>query len=531
MSSNLKRRIPGVVVVTAVVAVSCLQGYWSLTRRRSFSPDARNYVNVADNLLRGRGFVQDTVGLGEIRLVVPLTIPQPFGVHGPVFPLLIAASTWLGLDTKDAALLIPSLASATLLLLVFLFVRRLYDMGVALWVLVLLLLSDPLRQIAASGWAEPLALVWLLLSLLLLTRHTPDVSRGPAPLLTAGALAGLAFATRYPLLVALPIGALLLLRVEDWRGSVRRVALYTLGFGLMAIPVVLRNVVATGHWMGNPRNPSTVSLFENLGQSAKILFGKYAPPTGWSGDVQLQIAVWLVVGLALLARLRRGGGVTRLRELFLAPGRVVLVLWFLGYTAFLIIQRTLVSFDYLNARLLVPAHLFLMCLLAVALDASLRLRPRWIAVFLLAVCVGRGASLARDIIDTAPAARKPDAAASERRRWIKRQTSSADLIIGQRCTDVPFYLGRPCLHFSQAPEMQHVSYDDICRVLAEACPRYRNVYLVLQTDRSGEEEWLTRYGRFVTDIYFGRLDPYPNVSEAARLEDGVAFKLACQPCR
>lgn len=528
MRLKIDRRILGIIVVMAAGLVSFLQGYWSLTRWRSFSPDSRNYVNVAENLLKGRGFVQDTVGLGEVRLVVPLTIPQPFGVHGPVFPLSIAVLSRLGLDATDAALLIPALAHAGLLLTVFLLMRRLYETRVGLWALLLLLLSDPLRQITTAAWAEPLALLWLLLSLLALARGALQPPGNVFWLAVAGILAGLAFATRYPLAIGLPIGLLIVTRIKDWHGSVKRAVAYSIGFAIVAAPTLWRNLIATGHLMGNERNPSDISFFENLRQCASVLFERYAIRSGWSEDARLQAAALAAIVVLLAVRLARTNVFARLGELFLAPGRIALVLWFFGYAAFLVFQRTLFSFDSLNVRLLSPAHLFLMCLVSVALDAALRLSPQWIAGIILAACLGRGAILAKAIHETTPVARRPNAAASERRRWIKRHTTPDDLIIGQRCTDLPFYLGRPCLHFSQAPEMRHVTRDDIHRALVEACPRYRAIYLVLQKDCRSHDDWRERYGDYITDLYFGRHESDPNVTEVARLEDGVVFELSCR---
>jgi hypothetical protein len=50
---------------------------------------------------------------------------------------------------------------------------------------------------------------------------------------------------------------------------------------------------------------------------------------------------------------------------------------------------------------------------------------------------------------------------------------------------------------------------------------------MLQAEKLNEADLLDRYGRFVTDLFRGRVGLYPDVEEIARLEDGTAFRVRC----
>jgi hypothetical protein len=533
-TERLPRTLRAVLIASFAVLLG-VQAFWALRRERRFTPDSRNYVNVADNLLRGRGFVQDSVGLGSRRIPLPLEIPQRFGVHGPAFPILIAGAGLLGFETTDTALFVPVLANGFVLLLAFLLMRSLYDLTVALWTTLLLTVSFPLRRMIGVAWSEPLALAFLLLSLFLLLRR-PLAETPRAAILAAGLCAGLAFATRYPLGVAFPLGLVLLLRWRDWRGSVLRALDYGIGFTAIGGAVLLRNLLSTGYLTGTERNPSTVGLAENAERAVHVLLGQWLLlPVRLSfriGDVvldwiRIELALVLLVGLALAIRIARKGGWALVRERFLVRRRAVLLIWLLGYTAFLVLQRSYSSFDYLHARLLSPAHLFMMGLLAVSLALVLPLGPRVLAVLGIVACLGSSVSYALDAYRRPSAWSRPFGAVSERRKWVKQVVQPNDVLIAQRCTDLVFLQDRACLHFSLYPEMEHVTYADILAVRGQACGPYEKVYVLLQAEKLSEADLLDRYGRFVTDLFRGRLAFYPDVEEIARLQDGTAFRVHC----
>jgi hypothetical protein len=512
----------------ALLAVACAfwlvaLGVWSLTRERRFSADSRNYVNVARNLLAGRGLVQDTAGFGESRFPTRARLPQPYGVHGPLFPLAIAALAGLGVSPEDAALFLPvlfaglTLAGAGLLLL------RLYDAETALLGVGLLVASFPLTFLATTAWSELLATAFLFASLLALVWPTPSLPRPPMILL-AGLLAGLAFAARYPLVVALPLGALVLLDRDGARATLNRLVLYGAGFAAVLAPIVIRNLIFTGSATGAARGPSTIGFLTNTKVAARVLLDQWpAGPTARGGPFPgaiLTLALILVFALWLR---RRGEA----RLWLLDRRRFLLWVWPLGYASYLVLQRSILHFDFLDVRLLGPALVFVPCLAAVALRALLPLSAPVLLAAVTALVLLRGGLLVDRIRNTPPAEEPRPGQDSERLRWVKKKTTARDLLVVMRGTDLAFLLDRPSLYFTRRPEMTPMTREALGVLLEDACPRYERVFLVFNRYLGYEKSWRQGYGDLVTDLAIGRLEAYPEVEEEARFADGSVFRVRC----
>jgi 4-amino-4-deoxy-L-arabinose transferase-like glycosyltransferase len=508
----------GLVVVAVGLWLLAL-GAFSLTRYRHFSADSRNYVNVARNVLAGRGLVQDTAGFGESRFPTKARLPQPFGVHAPLYPLAIAALAALGLTAEDAALLLPVVCAGLTLLAASLLVGRLYDARAALLCAGLLVASFPLAFLATSAWSELLATSALFASLLaLLWRAEPP---GPRLILLAGLLAGLAFASRYPLVVALPLGALALVGRGGWRPYLGRLALYGAGFTAVAGPIVLRNLLVIGSLSGATRGPSDVAFAVNLKVARRVLLAQWA--AGPEGGRFVEVLTLLLFGAAATGLTRRGEA----RSWLLERRRFVLWAWPLGYAAYMVLQRSVMHFDFLDARLLGPAQLFVPCLVALALRALVPAAAPLLAAGVVTIALIRGGLLADRIRSTPPAQAPRPGQTSERLRFVKKRTTPRDLLIVMRGTDLAFLLDRPSVYFTRRPEMSPVTREDLRALLADACPRYERVFLVFNKYRGHEASWRRGYGDLVTDLALGRLEPYPEVEEAIPLADGTVFRLRC----
>jgi hypothetical protein len=511
------------LVVAACAFWLVALGTWSLTRERRFSADSRNYVNVARNLLAGQGLVQDTAGFGESRFPTRARLPQPYGVHGPLFPVAIAALSRLGMAPEDAALFLPILFAGLTVAGAGFLLHRLYDLETALWSVGLLVASFPVTFLATTAWSELLATAFLFASLLALLWRTPERQR-PSTLLLAGLLAGLAFAARYPLVVALPLGALLLLARDGLRANLKRVALYGLGFATMAAPIVARNVMVIGSPTGATRGPSTIGLFLNLRVAARVLLDQWvAGPTAKHGPYPGAIAT-LVLLLILALWLRRRG---EARAWLVDGRRFILWAWPLGYAGYLVLQRSVMHFDFLDARLLGPALVFVPCLVAVALRALVPVSGPVVLAVIAAVALVRGGLVVDRIRKTPPAEEPRPGQDSERLRWVKKRTTSKDLLVVMRGTDLAFLLDRPSLYFTRSPEMTPMTREALGALLEDACPRYERVFLVFNRYLGYEKSWRQGYGDLVTDLALGRLEAYPEVKEEARFTDGSIYRLRC----
>jgi 4-amino-4-deoxy-L-arabinose transferase-like glycosyltransferase len=524
---ELSRRPLSLVLAAPVVAAVLFWlgalGWWSLTRERRFTADSRNYVNVARNVLAGRGLVQDSVGYGENRFPTRARFPQPFGVHGPLYPLAIAAFASFGMPAEDAALLIPVLAAASTLAAAWAFVRRLYDPQTGLFAILLLVVSFPVAFLAGTAWSELLAIAFLFGSLAALVSRPPGELRAPV-ILAAGLAAGLGFAARYPLAVALPLGLPALVARDGLRANLRRALLYVLGFAVVAAPIVIRNLLVLGRLTGAERGPSTIGLRQNVSAAARALLNQWLLGPTSRGSLPLGLVLTGVLLLVFASWLwsHRAG-----RRWLIEQRRLLIWAWPLGYTAYMVAQRSLLHFDPLGPRLLGPAMVFVPLLVAVALRAMLPVKLPWLAVAVTVVVLFRGGSIVERGRRVSPADDPRPGQDSERLRWVKKQTGPRDLVIAQRGTDIAFFLGRSSLYFTKQPEMAPVTRDALRALVADACPRYERIFLVLLKYRGNERSWQRGYGPFVTDLVTGRTADYPEVVPEAELRDGTVFRLVC----
>jgi hypothetical protein len=522
METGRRDAVPGSLSIATIIAIAvclALSAAKSLTRDRIFTPDSRNYVNVARNVLLGRGLVQDTVGFGEGHIPTLLVFPQPFAVHGPLYPLAIALTVKTGLDAEDAALLLPWLAAGGAILGAFQLVRRLFGSCAAWWSAGFLCVCYALRHVSGVAWAESPSIALLIFSLLCL--HAGADYPGQTRVFLGGILGGLAFAARYPLVLAFPFGVALLMTLRPIGSAIRRAAAFGMGFLLVATPILARNLLLTEHLTGAARNPSTIGFRENLAQTGKILFGQFLMGPGSTCFEASQGLALLVLALLAAWRLR---SFRELRSLLLGGHRIVLVLWIFGYALYVAVQRSITHFDSLHARHFSPSHVLLVCVVGVLLAASLRLPARRVVLIVFLAALAMSGRICFTMVRTKPAGRRYALRSSERLRWIKKWTTPSDLIIAERGNDLAFYLDRPSLYFTGYPEMRYVTEKDVRDILTRACPRYANVYMIMRRRRFSIADWRERYGECIADLLSGstRL-----VAQATLLQDAIVLRLDC----
>lgn len=514
------------VFLLAVLVYLALFGLNSLTRLRRFSPDSMNYVDVARNIAAGRGIVQSTLGFNQPHWDAARTIPTPLTSQPPVYALLIVLFGLTGLSLADAALLVPILSYAAILLLTWLLVRDLFDSGTALIATACLLIYAPLRFVSSYAWSEApaIALAWLALWLLARTRHTLR-QRYLLPVL-AGLAAGLAFATRYAFLPLFVLGILLLIEPDNLHWTWRNLALYAAGFALPALWVIGRSLYFDGALLGPARNPSLRGLGQNWGDTIDGLFKFYL-----DGVEREQQGLWFwisIIGMGLILAARRRLGKT-LEEVFLGGKAYSLTFWTLGYLGLLLYQRTQTHFDQIGPRLVVPAGVALVLLWAVLLVKTARLEAKHLiygALLLAALALRDQVKLWREI---EPQTEADAVARSERLNWVAQYTTSHDLVVGDDVMDLPFYFGyQAAISFSPYPYTDHPDYDTLMAYLEPRCTEYERMYLLLRRRCDNEACWRWMYGPFIADLVAGRMDAYAGVTLHRYLSDGYVFRLA--PC-
>ena len=492
----------------------------TVTRTGDFSPDSMNYVNVAQNILAGKGLTQPTVGYIQDHFSLDDKNGTPFVRQPPLYPLMIAATSKLGLSPARSALLLSALGSAAIFLLVFGLGRFLYDERVGLIAAALLLFYWPMQWIAHWAWTEPISIALLLASIWLLA-----VKSGKRWFVfIAGLIAGAAVATRWALIAVCGVGILFLIfERNSWRLKILDSAVYAIGFIVPLGAVFLRNFLVAGVLAGT-QAPIT-GFRENLSAVLQTVFGVI-----WSEPPStLQIVLLLLSIMAIcIGLVVRGDFGAELRETFIASGHSALTFWTATYLLFLVVER---SFSYveIDARIISPGGITLVILWSAAAVRASRLsifhaRSFALILLLLAAWQQAQAAIRTPPLDFARAIRD-----SERLTWIKNHTTGEDLIIGQDVIDVPFYFNRTdTLSFSNVTESEPASYEKIMAYSRRYCRDYENVYLILKTLPIDEHGCRVLFGDFVCDLTSGRIDEYPGISLRKILADGLVFQIDCR---
>jgi len=500
----------------------------SLNRTRNFKQDGMNYVDVAQNIRNGKGITQSALGYAQAVFPVEDDIPTPHTIHPPLYPLVIAAFTYLGLSAPNAALLIPVLAYALLLVAAYFLALMLYGRQAALLCVALLLVYDPLVFLARFAMAETLAMLLLLVGFLLLIREGNQTAFRGWVALVAGILFGLAFDARYAMAPGLPVGLLALgissyLRSDRWQLLASRAALLVGGFAISAGPLLARNLTLTGSMLGAATLPLTLSPFRGLRDTLNSLAGHYLGRYPSESVQELLLSV-LLLGLVIALLWQRRLWPT-LREILLQNGSYVLTLWVLTYTVFVVYGRMKTFFD-LDWRTVLPAGLILALFLG-GLAASVSRRQviplRSVVVVLVGVALFREVRLAAE----PPAPTNEEIIAnSDRLNWVATQTSERDLIAGLETESIPFYLDRGVLCFHYLPYGEHADYGKLMTWLGRNRARYDRVFFILPTYHNIEPEaWQLGFGPFVTDLAAGRTGPYPNIRLYVHLPSADVFEI------
>ena len=473
----------------------------SLTRTRQLPFDAMNYVEVAQNVVRGHGLVQSAVGHNQppLELLTP-GVPSAFTAQGPLFPLLIAALSPTPERCPEVALLLCALGFGITLWLGYRLAQRLYGSHAGILALGAMLGFSPLVQSGKTALSEGVALALLLacLSVLLQARDTGKERL----IILAGLLGGLCFATRYALFWLLPFGMLAL----SWRQFGR----YSLGFALVALPVLLHNFSQTGHALPPPL-PSDQGFLTVLNEGLVALLGNYFVMDR-QGAPQALLTVALSLVIALKMKIKGP-------LLPLTPHRLLLF-WVLLYTTTLIAQRCRVHFDPLDGRLLLPASL--VGLLALVGVGAQLLTPRMqhlVALLGLLLFLGKELRLAQ--WEALP----PPEKSAPRLRWLAENTSADDWLIGDELVDATLFLQRKrVFSFSAYPYTPHVTAERLHQIAQKAQESRSRAFLVLRLTQEPTEQLLWHFGPVIGPLKQSTTPP-PGLTLRESLPDSMIYEL------
>ena len=240
--------------------------------------DATIFLSTALNFLAGEGWL-DLVG-------------RPLVGWPPLFPLLLAAFGWVGIEPLEAGRWINATAFGLTILAAGLWLHsNLRSRLLTLVATAIIAASLPLSHLASSFLTEPLFVLFTLLALIQLGAFLN--CGGRTSLLLAAVFTALAALTRYqgPALIA--AGVLLLLLCARLKHTLVFVAISSVPL----LAVLVRNWAVSGTLTG-PRSGVGQSLFDGLSQTVDV-FREWVVPSnapGWFGYL-----LWLAFGVVVLA--------------------------------------------------------------------------------------------------------------------------------------------------------------------------------------------------------------------------------------
>ena len=263
-----------------IVVLAGLSTAHILVRTANYGPavtsDSTTFLSTAMNFLAGEG-LRDFAD-------------RPMVLWPPLFPLLLAAAGWVGIEPFAAGRWVNAAAFGLTILAAGGWLRsNVRSRGLALAATATLAASLPLSYEASRLMTDSLFALFTLLALIQWTAFLHQ--RTDAPLRWAAVFTALAALTRYPGVVLIGTGVLLLLPLARLK--------QTLVFGAISsvplLAVLAHNWTVSKHLAGK-RGTSGQSLSEGLRQTVEVFREWVVPPNAPEGLTYL-----LLLGLAGVA--------------------------------------------------------------------------------------------------------------------------------------------------------------------------------------------------------------------------------------
>ena len=330
-----------------------------LVRTANYGPaviaDSTILLSTAMNFLAGEGW-RDFTGC-------------PLVIWPPLFSLLLAAAGWVGIEPFAAGRWVNATAFGLTILAAGGWLRsHLRSRGLALAVTATLATSLPLSYFASSLMTEPLFVLFTLLALIQWTAFY--TRRTDTPLWWAAVFTALAALTRYPGVVLIGTGVLMLLPLARLK--------HTLVFGaISSVPLlaVLAHNWTVSETLTGKRRGSGQFLSEGLRQTVEVFREWVVPPNAPEGLTYLLGLAVAAVGLAVAAVVLRaiyGGRLTKTGPAYFRLGPAIPFGGFaLIYLVFMVAVVPFTVAQGMDSRYLLPIYVPLLLAAALLLDRFL----------------------------------------------------------------------------------------------------------------------------------------------------------------
>ena len=213
----------------------------------------------------------------------------------PLIPLLLAASSWVGIDPLAAGRWVHAAAFGWIILAAGLYLHsHLRSRLLVLTATAILATSLPLAQFVSHFETEPLFVLFTLLALIQLASFLNRGAR--TSLWWAAFFTALAALTRYPGVVLIGVGVLLLLgqRTRELTARLKDAVVFGSVSSLPLAGVLAHNWAVSGALTG-PRSGAGQSLFDSLSQVVDV-FRAWVMP--WDAVEWFAYLLWRTTGLS-----------------------------------------------------------------------------------------------------------------------------------------------------------------------------------------------------------------------------------------
>ena len=403
ISTNKKRPFRPAPFTLLIVVLAGLGTAHILVRTATYGAavgtDSTIFLSTAMNLLAGEGW-RDFTG-------------RPLATWPPLFPLLLAAGGWVGIEPLVAGRWINATAfGLTILAAGCWLCSHLRSRWLVLAAILAILASLPLSDLASNFLTDSL---FVLLTLLALMQLASFLHRGgQTSLLLSAVCTALAVLTRYPGVVLIGVGVLVLLVRRAPPLAVRLKHVVVFG----AVPSIPLAVLMLRNWaiskrLAGWRGASGQSLSDSLSQVADVFWAWVIPPDAvdWLGYL-----LWMAAGLVVLAdrgfgmggQDEGGGNKETDRPAVLSFGLGPVLPFGVFAVAYLVFLVAVVPFmvgQIIDSRYLLPIYVPLLLAAVFLLDRflSIKAAARWVltSLILIGALVHIGFSAQRNLRLTA----------------------------------------------------------------------------------------------------------------------------------
>ena len=348
------------VVLVLIVVMALMGTAHILVRTWTYGAgihyDSVLFLSIAENLAAGEGF---RTFWGE-----------EFVIGAPFFPSLLALISLTGIEPEEAGRLVNAGAFGMVILVSGLWLRRTLASPVLPVVgAAIILVSYPLNDRFSQIMTEPVFILFTVLSLMFIEKFIGGKSSFPI-LIIASIFAALSAITRYPGIVVIGVGVLLLVLLPQWTAAtirMRNAATFGAIASLPLVVVLVRNRIASGTFAGY-----TGELADQSTQSVKDAFGAiFNVFDSWMIlENMSQIPVWVIYSFLIIS--------ITLTLLTIGLGRMKIHCHYLPYASFTLLYLLFivtvtpsVSPQNIDERYILPALVPIVMVALILMDKSI----------------------------------------------------------------------------------------------------------------------------------------------------------------